>query len=70
MLVGPSVIDAAEVKTSKERLGDKASDNQRVNNCKVPVERRGPVVRPGCPGEEPLSEAGDNGQKTVQPSQN
>jgi len=39
---------AAGVKTSKERLSDKASDDQRVDNCKVPVERRGPTVRPDC----------------------
>ena len=25
------------VKTAKERLGKKAADNQRVNNCKVPI---------------------------------
>jgi hypothetical protein len=35
--------------TLKERLSDKASDAQRVDNCKVPVDRRGPMVRPeGC----------------------
>jgi hypothetical protein len=34
------------VKTGKERLGDKASDEQRVDNCKVPPERRGPKPRP------------------------
>lgn len=28
------------VKTGKERLGDKASDEQRVNDCKVPPARR------------------------------
>ncbi|MGO1080380.1 hypothetical protein [Inquilinus sp. CA228] len=38
------------VKTVKERLGDKASDEQRVDNCKVPPDRRGPKPRPdGCP---------------------
>lgn len=37
------------VKTGKERLGDKASDEQRVDNCKVPPDRRGPRARPdGC----------------------
>jgi hypothetical protein len=37
-------------KTLKERLGDKASDDQRVNNCKVPPGQRGSRVRPeGCP---------------------
>ena len=37
-----------EPKSLKERLSDKASDEQRVDNCKVPVERRGPKKRPGC----------------------
>jgi hypothetical protein len=39
---------AAESKTSKERLSDKASDDQRVDNCRVPAERRGSVSRPNC----------------------
>ncbi|HEY9536393.1 MAG TPA: hypothetical protein VIS03_02275 [Kiloniellaceae bacterium] len=34
------------VKTGKERLSDKASDEQRVNDCKVPPERRGASQRP------------------------
>src|SRR3546814_15199700 len=34
------------VKTGKERLSDKASDEQRVNDCKVPPERRGASHRP------------------------
>jgi hypothetical protein len=32
--------------TGKERLGDKASDDQRVNDCHVPPEKRGPSRRP------------------------
>ena len=40
-----------EMKTLKERLSDKASDEQRVDNCRVPLERRGSTPRPGCPGE-------------------
>ncbi len=43
--------DAAQEapKTLKERLGDKASDEQRVNNCKVPAQLRGAKARPeGC----------------------
>ena len=35
----------APVKTGKERLSSKASDEQRVDNCKVPPELRGTVVR-------------------------
>ena len=42
----------AAAETLKERLSDKASDEQRVNNCKVPKDRRGPKPRPGCPQEE------------------
>lgn len=34
------------VKTGKERLSSKASDEQRVDNCKVPPELRGPTARP------------------------
>ena len=45
----PNVPQAATTmrpQTLKERLGDKASDEQRVDNCKVPAERRGTKVRP------------------------
>lgn len=38
--------DTPESKTLKERLGDKASDEQRVDNCHVPADRRGTKVRP------------------------
>jgi hypothetical protein len=31
----------ATVQTLKERLSDKASDEQRVDDCKVPQDRRG-----------------------------
>jgi hypothetical protein len=33
-------------RTGKERLGGKASDEQRVDNCKVPIDLRGPKPRP------------------------
>jgi hypothetical protein len=33
-------------RTAKERLGRKASDEQRVDNCKVSLDRRGPKPRP------------------------
>jgi len=33
------------VKTGKERLSSKASDEQRVDNCKVPPEMQGTTVR-------------------------
>jgi hypothetical protein len=38
-------------RTLKERLGGKASDEQRVDNCKVPLEQRGPKARPDTCGE-------------------
>lgn len=41
-------VTAVEFKTLKERLSDKASDEQRVDNCRVPRERRGVKPRPDC----------------------
>ena len=35
-------------KTGKERLGDKASDEQRVDDCKVPPARRTRVRPTSC----------------------
>jgi len=32
--------------TGKERLGEKWKDEQRVDNCKVPLDKRGPKPRP------------------------
>jgi hypothetical protein len=48
----PQDLTSGEAKTIKERLGDKASDEQRVDNCKVPSDRRGPKIRPGCEGHD------------------
>jgi hypothetical protein len=39
---------AEEAQTLKERLSDKASDAQRVDDCHVPPERRGTEPRPDC----------------------
>jgi hypothetical protein len=44
---------AGEAKTLKERLSDKASDAQRVDNCRVPREKQGATPRPGCPAPRP-----------------
>jgi hypothetical protein len=39
------------VLTGKERLGPKWTDEQRIDNCKVPVDKRGTKPRPSaCPG--------------------
>jgi hypothetical protein len=38
-------------RTGKERLGRKSTDEQRVDNCNVPPELRGPKPRPDdCTG--------------------
>ena len=37
--------------TAKERLSGKASDEQRVDNCKVPLDLRGPKPRPDQCGD-------------------
>jgi hypothetical protein len=40
---------ATPSRTVKERLSSKASDDQRVDNCKVPPALHGPKPRPDCP---------------------
>ena len=48
----------ATIRTAKERLGSKASDEQRVDNCKVPLDLRGPKPRPDeCGSDGPSAEA-------------
>jgi hypothetical protein len=37
---------APAVLTGKERLGEKWKDEQRTDNCKVPIEKRGAKPRP------------------------
>ncbi|MEJ0078169.1 MAG: hypothetical protein WDO17_22545 [Alphaproteobacteria bacterium] len=48
----PSQAAAQETKTAKERSSRKWFDEQRVDNCHVPVELRGTTPRPGCPAEQ------------------
>jgi hypothetical protein len=55
--------------TLKSRLSDKASDEQRVNDCKVPPERRGPKKRPtecaaadADPASQPAASAESGGK--------
>jgi hypothetical protein len=47
---GAANASPAPVRTAKERLSGKAADEQRVDNCKVPVELRGPKPRPDACG--------------------
>jgi hypothetical protein len=49
--------DAAEIKSLKEKLSDKASDEQRVDNCRVPPDRRGTTPRPDCSAERAAASA-------------
>ena len=56
LLAAPTVM-AQVMETLKERLSDKASDAQRVDNCRVPVERRGTKPRPDCPAQPPAATA-------------
>ncbi len=42
------VASAPKVLTGKERLGPKWTDEQRIDNCKVPVEKRGTKPRPSA----------------------
>ena len=43
---GSRAARAEPTRTVKERLGSKASDQQRVNDCNVPFDLRGPKPRP------------------------
>ena len=39
--------------TGKERLGEKWKDEQRIDNCKVPLEKRGARPRPDACAHPP-----------------
>lgn len=41
--------------TGKERLGPKWTDEQRIDNCRVPIEKRGSKPRPGACPDSPSS---------------
>ena len=43
------------VLTGKERLGPKWTDEQRIDNCKVPVDKRGTKPRPSACSGAPSS---------------
>jgi len=44
-------LQAGSTRTGKERLGGKATDEQRVDNCKVPLDLRGSTPRPDDCGD-------------------
>ncbi|MCA6106332.1 hypothetical protein [Bradyrhizobium cenepequi] len=41
--------------TGKERLGKKWMDEQRIDNCNVPPDKRGAKLRPGACSHGPAS---------------
>lgn len=43
------------VLTGKERLGPKWSDEQRIDNCRVPIDKRGSKERPNACATSPSS---------------
>lgn len=46
----PNLASPPSTITGKERLGGKWTDEQRIDNCNVPVDKRGSRPRPGgCP---------------------
>jgi hypothetical protein len=57
------------LKSAKERLSDKASDEQRVNNCHVPPEKRGSKPRPDCPVAPQAADKSASGQLQPKPKQ-
>jgi len=70
VIMGNSPLRAQEtaedaLKSAKERLSDKASDEQRVNNCRVPPEKRGTKPRPDCPAPQ-AAEKSASGQQPKQ----
>ncbi len=49
----PAPAPAPRVLTGKERLGAKWQDEQRVDNCKVPPDKRGTKPRPDACANAP-----------------
>jgi hypothetical protein len=47
-----AAVEAPATLTGKERLGRKWTDEQRIDNCNVPVDKRGPKPRPSACGRE------------------
>lgn len=60
MLIAPQAAaqeTKMETKTAKERSSRKWLDEQRLDNCRVPVELRGATPRPGCSNERTSTSA-------------
>jgi hypothetical protein len=52
---GTSAEPARPVLTGKERLGRKWTDEQRIDNCRVPIDKRGSKPRPSACHDSPSS---------------
>jgi hypothetical protein len=50
----PTAAAPPEFMTLKERLGAKWTDEQRVDNCKVPLDKRGSRPRPDTCASRPM----------------
>ncbi|MBR0896646.1 hypothetical protein JQ616_16910 [Bradyrhizobium tropiciagri] len=55
--VPPPIADAVQHRTltGKERLGRKWTDEQRIDNCNVPPDKRGTKPRPSACSHAPSS---------------
>jgi ABC-type microcin C transport system permease subunit YejB len=49
----PNAANGSTSLTGKERLGRKWMDEQRIDNCNVPVDKRGARTRPGICAHTP-----------------
>ena len=53
---GPNAAEpATATSTGKERLSNKWMDEQRIDNCKVPLDKRGAKPRPDACADGPAS---------------
>jgi hypothetical protein len=52
---GAAKSDSPATLTGKERLGPKWTDEQRIDNCKVPPDKRGTKPRPSACANAPPS---------------
>ena len=55
-IVQPQSHQNTKTLTGKERLGKKWTDEQRLDNCKVPIDKRGDKPRPdACKSDQTMS---------------
>lgn len=59
----PQGFDTPEGLTAKERLSEKWTDEQRVDNCRVPPDKRGATARPDMCANDRRGDAGRHGRR-------